>query len=170
MKITSIRQQEKRKDRYSIFVDDKYVFSLSESALLEKRLASGQEIDKAKLKEFKKLSADDKAYGNALRYVTIRQRSTWEMDSYLRRKKVDEPVAKEIINKLSGIGLLNDESFAAAWVENRRLLKPTSQRKLIQELKVKRVPEDIISKVLAADETDELDTLRDVVAKKAESN
>lgn len=168
MKITSIKQQEKRKDRYSVFVDGKYAFSLSESALLEQKLASGQDIDKAKIKDFKKLSADDKAYGNALRYVTIRPRSTWEMESYLRRKKVDEPVAKFIVGKLNGLRLLDDKAFARSWVDNRRLLKPISKRKLIQELKAKRVSEDIISKVLESDQTDELATLRELVAKKGE--
>lgn len=166
LQITSIRQQAKRRGRYSIFVDGKYAFSLSESALLEQKLASGQEIDTAKLKEFKKLSADDKAYGNALRYASLRPRSMWEMEQYLRRKNVGEPEAAKILSKLSNIDLLDDAAFARSWVENRRLLKPISRRKLVQELKQKRVPEEIINQVLGEDETDELETLRELVAKK----
>jgi regulatory protein len=170
VKITSIKQQEKRKDRYSIFVDGKYAFSLSESALLEQKLASGQELDKARLKDFKKLSADDKAYGNALRYVTMRPRSVWEMESYLRRKQVDEPVAKNIIAKLERIGFLDDAAFAKTWIENRRLLKATSKRRLIQELKQKRVAENVIQQALESDETDEREALRDLVAKKGQQS
>ena len=166
MKITGIKQQVKRHDRYSIFVDGKYEFSLSESALLEQKLASGLEIDRTQLKEFKKLSADDKVYGNALRYVAMRSRSQWEMSDYLRRKQVEEPVAQKIIAILSGSGLLDDEKFARAWVENRRLLKATSKRRLIQELKQKRVPEDIIETILGEDLTDEKEVLRDLIAKK----
>jgi regulatory protein len=168
MKITSIKQQVKWQDRYSIFIDGKYEFSLGESALLEQRLVSGQEIDKTQLKQFKKLSADDKVYGNALRYVAMRSRSVWEMSDYLHRKKVDESVAEKIIAKLSDIGLLDDEKFAKAWVENRRLLKSISKRKLIQELKQKRVPEEVIQKVLEEDETDDKEILRDLVAKKGQ--
>ena len=99
LKITAIKQQTKRKDRYSIFVDGKYAFSLSESALLEQRLASGQELDKARLREFKKLSADDKAYGNTLRWVAMRTRSEGELRQYFRRKQIEEPAAEQITKK-----------------------------------------------------------------------
>lgn len=166
MKITAIKQQVKRKDRYSVFVDDTYSFSLSEGALIEHRLASGQELDEQQLKELKEASGNDKAYGNALRYVAMRPRSEWELRDYLRRKDVDEPVAQIIVERLQRVGLLDDLAFARAWVSNRRLLKATSVRKLRLELKQKHVAEDVVAQVLAEDETDERDTLRELAAKK----
>jgi regulatory protein len=166
MKITGITQQVKRRDRYSIFVDGKYAFSLSESGLLEQRLATGQEFDATRLAALKEASGADKAYGNALRYVAMRPRSTWEMEAYLRRKAVDEPVAERIMQRLQGSGLLDDMAFATAWVSTRRLLRSSSKRRMQMELKQKRVPEAIIDRVLQEDETDERDALREVVAKK----
>lgn len=166
MKVTKITQQVKRPDRYSIFVEGKYSFSLSESALLQSKLVSGQELSKEQVDEYKKLSADDKVYNQALRYAAMRQRSMWEMESYLQRKKAAPPLQESILNKLSDIGLLSDEQFARAWVANRRLLKPTSLRRLKQELRAKRVSDEVIEQVLAEDETDELDTLRELVEKK----
>jgi regulatory protein len=166
MKITNIKQQVKRADRYSVFVDDKYSFSLSESALLELRLASGQELDAAQLKELKSASSNDKAYGNALRYAAMRLRSEWEMRSYLRRKEVEEPVAETIIERLRDLRFLDDMVFARSWVANRHLLKSTSKRKLRVELQQKRVAQPVIDAVLSEDEVDERDSLRQVVAKK----
>jgi regulatory protein len=166
MKITAIRQQVKRADRYSIYVDDKYAFSLSEAALIEQRLASGQEFDAAHLQELKKAAGLDKAYGNALRYVAMRPRSEWEMRQYFRRKDVEEPVAQQIIERLKGVGLLDDLAFARAWVSNRRILKATSKRRLIQELKQKQVSEAIIGQVLEEDEADEHQVLRNLVERK----
>src|SRR6266568_2943439 len=168
MKITGIKQQLKIKNRYSVYVDGKYAFSLSETALLDAKIASGQEIDAEQLKEFKKLSTDDKAYGNALRYVVMRPRSEWEMHDYFRRKQIEEPVAAIIIEKLRAIRLLDDVAFARTWVNNRRLLKPTSRRKLTMELKQKRVSEEIIEVVLAEDKetTDERAVLRRIVERK----
>jgi regulatory protein len=160
MKITAIKQQVKRADRYSVFVDGKYSFSLSENALLDQRLASGQELDERQLKELKEASGNDKAYGNALRYVAMRPRSEWELRDYLRRKDVDEPVAEIIVERLQRVGLLDDLAFARAWVANRRLLKATSVRKLRLELKQKHVAEDVANQALAEDETDERDALR----------
>ena len=43
-KITAIKQQVKNPQRYSIFVDEKYSFSLSELALINSELKIGQEV------------------------------------------------------------------------------------------------------------------------------
>lgn len=166
MKITAIKQQIKQRDRYSVYVDDKYTFSLSEGALLESRIASGQELTPEQVNTFKQLSADDKIYNRALRYAAMRTRSHWEMESYLQRKDASPALIEQITNKLETIGLLDDRAFAGAWVANRRLLKPVSRRRLIQELRHKRVADDIIQEVLAEDETDERSTLRELVERK----
>ena len=101
MKITAIRQQVKRQGRYSLYVEGKYAFSLSDDALLESKLTVGHELSESQLGELKQLSDDDKAYNNALAYTMLRPRSMWEMEQYLRRKKVSPALAEEILNKLS---------------------------------------------------------------------
>jgi regulatory protein len=166
MKITAIKQQVKRTDRYSIFVDEKYAFSLSESGLIESRLASGQELDAAELKRLKEAAGLDKAYYNALRYVAIRPRSEWEIEMYLARKDADKAVSQEVIRRLRNLNLLSDLDFARSWINNRRALKSTSKRRLRLELLQKHVPDDIVAEALAEDETDERDALRQLVEKK----
>lgn len=166
MKVTRIAPQEMQKDRYSVFVDGKYAFSLSEGALLESKLAVGQELDKESLKEWKQISADDKIYNQSLRYAALRLRSTWEMEQYLRRKQASPALAEKILSKLSNIDLLNDEAFARTWVANRRLLRPTSKRKLQQELRAKHVADEVIGPALTEAAGSELDALREVVDKK----
>lgn len=166
MKITAIKQQVKQQGRYSIFVEGKYSFSLSDTALLEAKIVNGQELSEQQVKEYKKLSDDDKIYGRALQYAVMRPRSTWEMESYLQRKKADPLLSQQIVNKLSDMKLLDDLEFARSWITNRRLLKPVSRRRLIQELRQKRVPNDIAEEALAEDETDEQDTLRTLIERK----
>lgn len=166
MKITSIKQQVKRTDRYSIFVDDKYAFSLSESGLIESRLASGQELDAAELKRLKKAAGFDKAYYNALRYVAMRPRSEWEMQMYMARKEVDREAADEVISRLRNLNLLSDLDFARAWISSRRQLKSTSKRRLRLELMQKHVPNDVIDEALSEDEGDERHILRELIEKK----
>lgn len=167
MKITSIKQQVKRTDRYSIFVEGKYAFSLSEVALLDSKLASGQELSKQQVSEYKKLSADDKLYNQTLRFVAMRPRSRWEIEFYLEYKKKASPaLAEEILSKLSLIGLVDDEKLAKAMVNDRRLLRPTSRRKMIAELRKKRIADDIIEQALAGDNDEELAALQAVIASK----
>ncbi len=166
MKITKITQQAKLQSRYSIYVDGQYSFSLSESGLLDSKLIQGQTLSPAELKSWKQRSAEDKISGNALRYAAMRLRSIWEMEQYLRRKKVSPALAEIILNKLINLKLLNDLSFAQAWIANRRLLRPTSKRKLQQELRAKHVSDEVITQAINDDETSELDVLRQMVNKK----
>ena len=165
MKITAIRQQVKRPDRYSIYVDEAFAFGLSESALLETGLFVGQELDKPRLDELQATAGRDKLFGNALRFAAMRPRSRWEIQNYLQRKDSTE-YADYVILRLERAGLLNDLEFARAWVANRRLLRSTSKRKLQMELQQKRVPSDIIDEVLAEDDTTDQTALQQLIAKK----
>jgi regulatory protein len=166
MKITSIKQQVKRTDRYSIFVDGKYAFSLSETGLLNSHLASGQELTAAELKQLKQTAGLDKAYGQALRYVAIRPRSEWEVEMYLVRKQLDPPAIQDIIERLRGLHLLHDLDFARSWVANRRALKSVSKRRLVLELRQKHLNSEIIDQALQEDVVDERQALRELIDKK----
>lgn len=166
MKITKITQQQKQRDRYSVFVDEKYSFSLSESALLKSKLVSGQELSPAQVQEFKQLSADDKLYQRALRYAALRPRSVWELEQYLKRKDSPAPQTEQITNKLLALDILNDEKFAKMFVHDRTLLRPTSRRKMLAELRKKHIPEEVIQITLEIEQIDELASLREVIAKK----
>ncbi len=166
MKITKIVQQQKRVNRYSVFVDETYSFSLSETALLESGLASGQELTQEQVDDYKKLSSDDKLYNRALNYVALRPRSVWEIEFYLKRKDSPAPLIEQITNKLLALGLLNDLKFAEMFVHDRRLLRSASTRKIKLELQKKHIASDVIEQVLAEDDTDERAMLADIVAKK----
>jgi regulatory protein len=170
MKITKIVQQQKNTARYSIFVDEKYSFSLSESALLESKLHSGQELTREQVEEYKQLSQDDKLYNRALNYVAMRPRSVWEVEFYLKRKDSPAPLIEQITNKLKNYGMLDDRKFAESFVRDRRLLRSASSRKIKLELQKKHIARDIIDEVLAEDETDEKDMLKAQIAKKLQQS
>lgn len=166
MKITAIQAQVRQAGRYSVFVDGKYSFSLSDIALLDSKIVNGQELTPEQVREFKQLSADDKLYGLVLRYAMLRPRSVWEVEEYLARKQVSDSQRSTILNKLSKLQVIDDEQFARRWVENRRLLKPLSRRRLEQELRQKRVADTIIRDVLAHDEQEDYQALAEVIARK----
>ena len=168
MNITAIKQQQRLQGRYSVYVDGSYAFSLSADTLLEEKLYVGYELDAAGLEAYKKLAANDKAYSLALAYTVRRLRSRYEVTDYLRRKGYDEDLSHRIMQKLERTGLIDDEKFAEAWVRNRRLLKPVSERRLVQELRQKRVADSVIKQILSQDETDERAVLRKLVARKRE--
>jgi regulatory protein len=166
MKITSIKQQVKQASRYSVFVEGRYAFSLSETALLDSKLTSGQELTKEQVEEYKKLSADDKLYNRTLRWVAMRPRSEGEIKNYLQRKDASPPLIDSILNLLSIIGLIDDAKLARTLVNDRRLLRPTSRRKMIAELRKKHLSQEVIDQAIGYDPESEQTALQAIVARK----
>lgn len=166
MRITDIKQQAKRAGRYSIYADGKYAFSLSENELLQSGIRIGQEYTADEFAKLQQTAVEDKAHMRALDLLARRMRSEWELRDYLKRKEYEPDVIDRTVVRLSARGYVDDKKFAELWVSNRRLLKATSRRRLQQELKQKRVPDAVIGEVLAEDETDERQVLRQLVAKK----
>jgi regulatory protein len=166
MRITAIKQQVKRQDRYSIYVDEKYLFSFSENELISSGLKVGQELSEQELLALKDQAVLDKAYDRTLNLISHRPRSEWELRDYMKRKDYDEDVTAQTIERLRERDFVDDLDFARRWVESRRLLKSTSKRRLSQELRQKRISDDVISQVLEADETDEREVLRELIERK----
>ncbi len=166
MKVTAIKQQVKRTGRYSIFVDDKYSFSLSADALLDSHIVVGLELSQNQIGDYKRLSDDDKMYANVLNYLAIRPRSEWEITSYLKRKQASPTLSESILSKLSDKQLIDDHKFAEAFVRDRRLLKPTSRRKLTIELRKKHVKDSVIQTVVGSEPQAEQTALTEIISRK----
>lgn len=167
MKITEIEQQVKNKGRYSVFVDDKFSFGIGELGLINLGIKIGQELTVDQLAKLKKAAETDKLYNMTLGLIARRPRSKGELTDYLKRKTKETWQIEEILNKLSERGFVNDQDFAQRWVESRRLLKPISKRKLIAELKQKRISDQIIQETLNTDKTDEVEVIRQEIARKS---
>lgn len=170
MKITAIKQQVKRAGRYSIFIDGEYSFSLSEGALIESKITSGQELTAQEVSDYKKLSDEDKLYNQTLRYVALRARTKWEIETYLQKKGASPPLSETILNKLSIVGLVDDRKYAQSFVNDRRLLRPSSRRKLVNDLKKKHVPLQVIEEVVGNDTRSELAALRSIIERKRQQS
>jgi regulatory protein len=166
MKITSIVQQIKNSQRYSVYVDEKYAFSLGGAALLDSKLYKDLEIDEEKLKELKTKSTDDKLYAQTLNYVSRYTKTKWEIEQYLRRKTDSPALVESILNKLSNVGLIDDLKLADSFVSNRLRLRPTSRRKIQYELIKKHVDKDLIEQALQNAEVPEAKSLKQMIDKK----
>lgn len=164
--ITDITKQKKRENRYSIFVDGTYVFSLEELELSGSGLRVGQELSSQEIEDWQQRSESGKAYNAALRYLGYRQRSEMELRRYLKDKDY-EAVADETIERLLELGLVDDLALARTWIGDRLRLKPRSRRGLSAELRQKGIAADVIEVALAELEPqDELEALRGLIQKK----
>lgn len=176
-KVTALKRQIKNPERVSIFVDEKYSFSLSLSELLEQKLKVGLVLEQADILRLKKLSSDGKLRFKALNWATLRPRSIKELKDYLKRttykrsisaknKEPAQSVAVEapadlietIVHDFETKGYVSDQRFAEWWVA-RRSSQKKSQVTLRQELSQKGISKDIQSEVLLGSDDEALRAL-----------
>jgi len=164
MRVTAIKQQIKNKERASIFVDDKYSFSLGLSDLVSEKLKVGLELDEPALAAFKKKSDDGKLKMRSLEWVLGRPHSVREFKDYLRRKKADPDFVEKLIEEFLKRGYLNDQKFAEWWLE-RRVRKQKSNRSIEFELRGKGVDREVIAEVMLGDSQSETERLKITIHK-----
>lgn len=165
MKITALKQQVKNPERVSIFLDDKYAFSLSLDEMVAEKIKKDQEIDKAELKRLKKLSEDGKLRSRSLEWLLGRPHSTREFKDYLKKKKTESELVDELISEFSRKGYLDDAKFAA-WFIEMRARKNRSRRMIRQELLQKGITGEALAEALDAGEINEAEALREIISKK----
>ncbi len=84
----------------------------------------------------------------ALRQLTARARSRAELESALRKRRVPDDVATQVLDRLGEVGLIDDAEFARLWVEGQqRRLRSTSA--LRRELREKGVDDEVIAEAVA---------------------
>jgi regulatory protein len=166
MKITSIKQQTKSPERVSVFVDGKYGYSLSLDELLKYELKKGDELSKADVKKFKKISADGKLRSRALEWLLNRPHSEREFRDYLYRKKVEKEQIDSLVDEFSQKGYLDNAKFAQ-WFIELQSRRGKSDRAIRAELFKKGIGREVVDQVVSQNEQDEVVRLRVMIAKKA---
>lgn len=144
--VTDIRQQ-KRPGRYSIYIDRKYSFSLSEAQLLEEKLKIGLEVSPSDLARLGHLSELGKVLDRCYNLLSYRPRSEQELRDYLRRKG-HEDLVDPALERLRGQGFVDDRKFASDWAEDRRRFGLRSQRHIQAELRQKGISREVADEIL----------------------
>ncbi len=92
-----------------------------------------------------------KAKNRTLNFLSFRPRSIHETAHFLLLKRYSQQIIDEIIAFLIETGFLDDQKFAAWWVDSRSRARPSGPIKLKTELKQKGVSAEIINQVTKLD-------------------
>jgi regulatory protein len=84
----------------------------------------------------------------AARFLEVRPRSVDEVRRRLRDAGYRLDLVVTAIERLTDLGMLDDEAFARAWVESRDRARPRGERALRSELRRKGVVDSIVTDVL----------------------
>lgn len=184
MKITSVSAQVRNPDRVNISIDGVYRLSLTVMQVVDLGIKVGVEVGDELLEKLEQESSFGKLYQRTLEYCLMRPHSAREVRDYLYRKTkttkyrqkqtgeikerqgASQSVADRVFGRLVEKGYIDDEKFAAYWIEHRNQTKGTSRRKLHAELSAKGVENRIIDSALLLSERTDEEELVKVIAKK----
>lgn len=153
-RISAIEEQEKRTNRRSIFINGKFALGVDESVIRDLGLHVGQRITEEELQRIVHAELVSKAREKALKLLEYRARSRAEIARRLIRAGFAEDVVEETLERLEGLGFVNDEEFSRTWVNHRLGGKPMGRARIRWELRQKGVPNDVVEEALSAVDAD----------------
>ena len=162
--ITDLVTQKRDKERVNLFLDGEFAFGLAFSVAAGLKI--GQQLTAEEIDHLESQEQIERAKKNALRYVSVRPRSVYELQTHLQRKSFEDDVINAVVEYLTGLELLDDTAFANYWIDQRETFRPRSRFALGQELRQKGIDRKVIDAVL--EDVDELAAARRVVDKRAD--
>ena len=147
-KITAIEVQKNNPNRVNIYLDGEFAFGLAH--IVAAWLKVGQELGEEKIEKLKVEEWREKAYQQAMLFLSYRARSESEIRKNLRKHEIPDSIVEETLERLRQANLANDNQFAQAWVENRNTFRPRSKRALTVELKQKGLTEAAVKSAIEA--------------------
>lgn len=166
MVITSVEESKNSKDILLVYIDGSYSFSISREDYISLNLYEEKELTEEDV-EYIKITVNVRAAKYAaVKYLSLKRRSSGEVYGKLRREGYDSDVIEKAIEELQDMGYINDRVYARKFVNDRIKLKPKSVRMLKMELQNKGIEDEIIDEVLReVDQDDEEIALR-LISKK----
>jgi regulatory protein len=148
-----------------VTLSDGREFVFSDEAITRTHLTEGCEVTAAVIEALESAEHRVNAHDVALRLLSHRPRSQSEMRTRLAMRGIDPETIEQEIERLERSGLLNDQSFAEAWVESRQRNAPRGRRMLRFELLGRGIDPAHVS--TATDGIDDLDTAVELATSKA---
>jgi len=142
IKITKIEKQAKR-DRFNIYLDGSYGFSLSSAVLADSLLGVGETVSENVIEKVKEKDTERKIFERALQILSYRSHSKKEMEDKLKKKFEGKEILS-VLEKLEEMGLINDEEFTERFVEQSKKGKKILRIELLK----KGIGKDMIDRFL----------------------
>lgn len=145
--ITNITPQKNNPNRFSLFIDGKFVSGINREVMEEKNLCIGKQLKDKDLKQIYYKEKISKARMYALKLLSYRERSEWEIKKRMKRKGYQKEIIEDTLDYLKEQGLINDERFARIWIEDR-IKGGYGRRRIYYELSEKRVDKEIVDELI----------------------
>lgn len=143
-----IKYKKTGNSNYIIEFDNMQKIKLNEDLIINKKILYKKEIDEEEVRELIRENKKYDIYNKCLRYIAVRVRSVKEIRDYLRRNEIEIDEEVRIIDKLLDVGLLNDEKFTKAFINDKLKFSSMGPYRIENELKKHQIEANIINKYM----------------------
>jgi len=143
-KITKIEVQKKRKNRFSIHINDAYAFGVDQEILLRYGLKKGDELSDQDVGDILLSEEKYKAKERALRLLSYRDRSEKEIIDRLKRIGYRQSIIDWVLSELKRLKLIDDARFSVSMARTKMISKPVGEFLLRRELAQKGIADGLI--------------------------
>jgi len=96
----------------------------------------------------KDVSSSDRWLQSAVRYLARFDRTTAQVEQFLRNKGATPAQARQTIGRLSDLRYLDDRAYGERWVEAKLARRPMGRERLKAELLGKGIAESLVDRIL----------------------
>lgn len=148
-KITSIQLQQKNKDKYNIFIDDNFKFSVFENTLIHFNLKKGMVVSNEQQLAITKYDLVEKLYAKALQFIAFKMRTKHEFYTKLQNLIQDHTeyhdiIIEDILCKLTEQQLIDDSHYIELFIAENNLTKRKGYKSVIFDLTQKGIDKQLI--------------------------
>lgn len=164
--ITSVLMLKRPKHRYRISFGV-YALEVHEDVMIKYRMIKGAVFTKAELEEIVAADERQQGYADALKYLSLKPRTTYEITQRLGEKGWGEETIQDVLARLQSEGYVDDAAYAQEWASQRVKLRGKGKLWVKHELRQKGISKAYIEEALGeVSEEDEFESALQLGMKK----
>lgn len=166
-----IKMKKVSKGKYQLFLANGAKITTYDDVILKYDFLLKKEVTNDQLIIIHQQTKYYDIYYKAIKYITTKLRSQYELEQYLQKNQVLEEEKQRLMEELKQKGILNDLLFARAYTSDKKNLSRWGLAKIKTGLKEHHIALDIIEEVLSkVEEEDVIENLDHIIQKKIANN
>ena len=170
-KITEIREQKRRKNRRSVYLDGAFAFGCNLNVIARFRLREGLVLTPEQITQIQEGEVRQECFDRAIEFLSKRLHSRAELTKKLAKYEYGAAMIDSVLDQLTALGYLNDRVFAEAKAESAAKYKHHGRNRAMIELARKGVERETARQAVenVYEAHDSASVARDLARKKMRS-
>ena len=166
MIVTAIEQQKKDTEKYNVFVDGEFAFSLYMQDILFFKIKENEEIAEERYNYIINEVVYIKAQDKALNFLGYKMRTEKEMRDKLNTYDFNESVVERVMEFLLKYSYIDDFKYAVSYIKQTQRLKPLGSYGIKMKLREYGIKDKVIENAILESELDEEEDAYSLLMKK----